>query len=856
MTLNEENYNIPLSNIYEKLELFISNLENVININFTSENCYNNSLNDNDLNLFDLYNINSNAKNDKGTDDIICEKIKYKSNVSNYEYNYNVVKLRTGLNYTKKTLENIMNLYDDLNYDNLLSIEQYINIDNSLNDKKILDIYNFTSVKLKEIKESSNSLLKDQHEFFYNEILSLYSINNDYYPFLQDIESILKFENQQYNDYIFKYINGKFNFVESILFEFNETLFEQKNEYQLYKIEENNTFLEIYKEYQEKIKQIFTNIINEILNLNENTNFINGLRRHLSYEQKQKILYFKNFIYNISKNYNYQLLNMTLNIGEVVETLLIKEYENLEFSTNYKYLKIYNNYLNNYLNNISSYISGIRNDMQNELQMIYNEFLEKFYSDSLPFIDEQYIIKYKQNHTICLNYSIDSLNDSLKEDEINYKKYLDYLIKLNDSSLNISEIEKVNFTNKTEILLDCYNNNYYNNKIHLYKNFEEKYKGKLDYLINDINKIETSNFYQNLLKDYFEKYYKLDNYKQTKEVSDDIYFKLFLTYDETILYINYTQNSIYNDYLYNLLIYFFKPSYINYIDNYLIPPLIDNITIYINNNVEIYLYYIINKIKDEYNYYIMILDDIEELGINSIESLSNLYDDVNKKINQSITYIINEYVLFYIDIVFKKNRYIFRDNYITYYLKGKNEYDIEIYQLKEVIKEMIYDGKFNKILNEYSDEIINRHIIEKLNNTINYLIYNKLDQVYSTINDFKIKIKNILSNITIIEGSENLNNIINSYKIILFNQNNQFMFKVSYIPFELLDNFIKNILAPPISEIKKQYNSIEEKILEKILYIVNSFPDFNKIIKENLAIYDIFKSIKLFNEIIQDLLLK
>ena len=65
MTLNEENYNIPLSNIYEKLELFISNLENVININFTSENCYNNSLNDNDLNLFDLYNINSNAKKNK-----------------------------------------------------------------------------------------------------------------------------------------------------------------------------------------------------------------------------------------------------------------------------------------------------------------------------------------------------------------------------------------------------------------------------------------------------------------------------------------------------------------------------------------------------------------------------------------------------------------------------------------------------------------------------------------------------------------------------------------------------------------------------------------------------------------------
>jgi hypothetical protein len=280
----------------------------------------------------------------------------------------------------------------------------------------------------------------------------------------------------------------------------------------------------------------------------------------------------------------------------------------------------------------------------------------------------------------------------------------------------------------------------------------------------------------------------------------------------------------------------------------LISSIIDNITLFINNNAEINLYYLLNKLTDEYNYYIMILSNTEEFGISTAESLSNLYDDVNKKINQSISYTINEYVLFYIDNFFKNIKHIFRDNYIKYYKYEKNVYNIEIYQLKENLDEFIYNGGFNKTLNEYSDEIMSNHIIDKLNNTINDLLHNKLYQIYSIINDFKKEINILLSNITIIEEEENINNIINSYKIILFNQNNQFLFKVSDIPFELLDNFITNILAPPISEIKAQYYSIEEKILEKVLKIINSFPDFNKIIKENLAIYDIFESISLLSE--------
>jgi hypothetical protein len=116
--LDDKNFNIHLSNISEKLDIFISNLQSLININFTSEQCYNISYTD-QINLFDSYDNYTNKTNNTDISDSICEKIQYKSNLSNYEYNYNVLKLRSGLYYTKKALENIMNLYDDLNYDNL-----------------------------------------------------------------------------------------------------------------------------------------------------------------------------------------------------------------------------------------------------------------------------------------------------------------------------------------------------------------------------------------------------------------------------------------------------------------------------------------------------------------------------------------------------------------------------------------------------------------------------------------------------------------------------------------------------------------------------------------------------------------
>ena len=77
-------------------------------MNFTSEKCYN-SLKQRDLlNIFEFYDSYFKDIKDTDSNNILYEIIKYKSILSNYEYNYNVLKLRSGLYYTKKAIENIM----------------------------------------------------------------------------------------------------------------------------------------------------------------------------------------------------------------------------------------------------------------------------------------------------------------------------------------------------------------------------------------------------------------------------------------------------------------------------------------------------------------------------------------------------------------------------------------------------------------------------------------------------------------------------------------------------------------------------------------------------------------------------
>ena len=132
---------------------------------------------------------------------------------------------------------------------------------------------------------------------------------------------------------------------------------------------------------------------------------------------------------------------------------------------------------------------------------------------------------------------------------------------------------------------------------------------------------------------------------------------------------------------------------------------------------------------------------------------------------------------------------------------------------------------------------------------------NKITQINIMIENYDRNIFQILSKIDKNEDNLNINKIIMSYQEILINQNNKFNFKVSNEPFDLLSDFIRNILEPPLIKIKNQYNIIENKILETISDSLLNFPDYISIFKNKLHVEEIFNYIESLYDTIKDLLL-
>ena len=88
------------------------------------------------------------------------------------------------------------------------------------------------------------------------------------------------------------------------------------------------------------------------------------------------------------------------------------------------------------------------------------------------------------------------------------------------------------------------------------------------------------------------------------------------------------------------------------------------------------------------------------------------------------------------------------------------------------------------------------------------------------------------------------------YNEIIKSQNKKYIFEPNDNLINLTDDFFINILGPPLIKIKKKYNDIEMDLLNKIIELINKFPDFYTIIKNNINITDKFEILgDIFNEI-------
>ena len=256
-------------------------------------------------------------------------------------------------------------------------------------------------------------------------------------------------------------------------------------------------------------------------------------------------------------------------------------------------------------------------------------------------------------------------------------------------------------------------------------------------------------------------------------------------------------------------------------------------------------------------YYLLLLNDTEELGNSTKKVFINLYNDIKTKLNESFKYNFMDEINFYLNSFYRDNKKTFINNFINYYLWDVNEYanignlNLNIYNIKELTEEIILNKDFNKTIEKISNNLINHTLIERIKENINDSITEKIINIYNICAVFKNNISYVLENISTKELPEDmtfLNELVLSYMILIENQNNYFSFKISETPFNLLNNFIKENIEPPLLLIRNKYNTIEETLLNEIIKIVNGFPDYFSIIKNKLNLDLINDGINLINK--------
>ena len=693
--LDFENYDEPIKKIMNNSKDFILYLEDIIDQNFTSMNDYNNT-----------FEINNSI--------FIKEKKKFSLNIS--KYNYNIIKLREGIYYSKTLLENIDNLVNVFNFDKLVNIDKIKYNDELLNDKDIIHIYNKTNYKLNKINEDSSLQIDEYFKLFVEDFKTKYSYNNDYLNLLEKFKEIVMFKDNKYqNEY-----NNKQNYIISLLNEFNETLYKQlflAKKYDFYNFNKSY-FSEQFYHYYSQIENIFSTYIYNISSLNKSFIFHNSIKNIFRKLQSNKRNNFKNIINDFSKNYDFNLLLMSFDIGENSRYFMEKDYYDFEFNNVYNYVELFENHTQKFINKIIFDINNLKNLSLENFRKIYDKFYSNFSKNSSEYININYIKESEYNKTVCLDYSYEILKEKKGNNEILFEKYNKYLSLINltfiiclynDSNIidsekytinekidyirnikydcfnYLSNLENESYYNESIILIDCYINNFYNSNIFYFNNFENNCKRKLDEIINNIkfniSYFNEYSFFSNLEENYSLVPYENITFTDISYNFDDI--------EAIINYINYIKNDEYKEYLSDLLINSFNYSYIYFINNYVLDEVIDNITILVNNKFNLHLKYLEMKLIDEYYYYILILNDTEEMGDSSKDAFLNLYKNINKKLNDTFFYLIKEDIYFYLNIFFKDYKKIVKNNFIDYYFYNLNKFDIYIFKLKEFLEDII-----------------------------------------------------------------------------------------------------------------------------------------------------------------------
>ena len=631
---------------------FTEEFEDIITKNFTVEKCkiINNYFSDSDLSLDSELLGNSDM-----TDLTDCwEEIK-KSELNYSKYNFNIVKIRTEIYFSKMLIEKLDSLFDDIDYNDIINSNKINEFDFILNNKKISNIYNETQYKLKEIQDENIPLLSESFELFINSLKDNYKLDKELLPFFDIFKEILKHQNHNYTNYVNNHNKKVLKEISDLIDDLEKVLNEQiklKNKYEIFNIDENY-FNNIYQSYSLELDNIFNNYKENINKLKTNGSFYNVLKLIMRKYKKEKANFYRNEFNSYLKQvgYDFEFFDYNYDLGEEIYSFLKNEYLDYEYDLKYKYFLLYENNTDDYTKKLIKEISENENIIRTKFETIFSEFINNFKRGADINLNNDYYNEYINNRSKCLEYKGKSLIEAIKQDlldndsseeyietifekcifdsnlfefintnkEKNSELIPDIMSDISDSILlntekdfNCSDINyKIGKFKHGEQFMICETNNNFNISMMYFNEFSEENKNKIDSTMKKIqSKIEENYVDGKFLYEYLQK-----NIKFEKE---DFIIENFDIYLENIYeitsYIFDLNDAGYKNFLGNILIKSFEPSYLHLIDNYILKEIIDNSTIIINNKLENYIDYINKKFYNEYLYYIFLLNRTEKIG--------------------------------------------------------------------------------------------------------------------------------------------------------------------------------------------------------------------------------------------------
>ena len=679
--LNAENYDYYINRIENNYSNFSSNLINEINEAFTEIKCIEEKPTDIDTDI----NSDSDILSDSNilfVDNSIfrnCSKGRYSTELNYSKYNFNVVKFRKEISNSKKFPEMIEHLIYNLNFNNIINPDKIIEIDGIVNDKNILDISIKAKNQIEKIKNDFISYNKlPDFDNFHNEFINKDgNLASDYLIFLNTFKEILNNQNLYYNiskEETYDYMTDN---IDKLLDEFNSTIFNfiinTIEQYDYFSLD----YMNLFNSYNKKIENSFYNYEQNIRNMKTNNNFYSIAKKIFNEIILKKIKNIEEKIKQYSNNYNFESIGFKFNFEKEFDLELINLYMNYEFNYVYDYYELIENNKNIYIDRLLEDIKYIK-FKQDKFKSIITNF-NNYIRIIKNYVTVGFIEKIDYNKSLCLN-TLSDLYSNISEDlnKNNITETDDYIlsnctieeivnalfnISYDDTCLNISEINSTFYLNQFKFLFyDCTKNNFYNYSYIILDRFGEQTKKKLDSIIANITNIITSNIInENYLSNFLMNYYKEE---MNLEIDMNKYNQSFKAFESNIQDINSKEPEKYKNYIREFLIESFSISCSNKIKLFISNEIVNTMNILISDKINIFIEYFLDKLKNDFEYYSFLLNQMEELGNSSKSSIINLFSNIPKKLNESIYTFIEDEIFYYIDIFFRENKNIFINNFI------------------------------------------------------------------------------------------------------------------------------------------------------------------------------------------------